>query len=110
MRWTIRTKLTVLVLAVLLPLMAAAGVKFWLEVEERREGAQSDMIECASAVAQLFDEILTGLIENLEALAARARSTCIRRTAWSTPPPGSSGITDSHRLVAVLPDDDHRRQ
>lgn len=80
MRWTIRAKLTALVLAVLLPLMAAAGVKFWLEVEQGRESAQSDMIECAGAVAQLFDEILTGQIENLEALAgARARPHPKRR-------------------------------
>src|SRR5580765_1355735 len=52
MRWTIRAKLTALVLVVLLPLMAAAGVKFWLEVEQGRENAQSDILECASAVAQ----------------------------------------------------------
>ena len=105
MRWTIRTKLTVLVLAVLLPLMAAAGVKFWLEVEQGRESAQSDMIECASAVAQLFDEILTGQIENLEALAGARAPDRIR----------SEDLVDAatrikrhhgfvHRLVAVLPD------
>jgi hypothetical protein len=34
-----RAKLTALVLAVLLPLMAAAGVKFWLEVEQGRVAA-----------------------------------------------------------------------
>ena len=105
MRWTIRTKLTVLVLAVLLPLMAGAGVKFWLEVEQGRESAQSDMIECASAVAQLFDEILTGQIENLEALAGVRAPDRIR----------SEDLVDAatrikrhhgfvHRLVAVLPD------
>jgi hypothetical protein len=80
MRWTIRTKLTALVLAVLLPLIAAAGVKFWLEVEQGREGAQSDMLESATAVARLFDEILTGQIENLEALAAPARPTASEAT------------------------------
>ncbi len=70
MRWTIRAKLTGLVLAVLLPLIAAAAVKFWLEVEQGREDAQADMIESAHAVAQLFDEILSGQIENIEALAS----------------------------------------
>ncbi len=105
MRWTIRAKLTALVLAVLLPLMAAAGVKFWIEVEQGRESAQSDMIECASAVAQLFDEILTGQIENLEALAGARAPDRIR----------SEDLVDAatrikrhhgfvHRLVAVLPD------
>ena len=105
MRWTIRAKLTALVLAVLLPLMAAAGVKFWLEVEQGRESAQSDMIECAGAVAQLFDEILTGQIENLEALAGARAPDRIR----------SEDLVDAatrikrhhgfvHRLVAVLPD------
>ena len=105
MRWTIRAKLTALVLAVLLPLMAAAGVKFWLEVEQGRERAQSDMIECAGAVAQLFDEILTGQIENLEALAGARAPDRIR----------SEDLVDAatrikrhhgfvHRLVAVLPD------
>jgi hypothetical protein len=69
MRWTIRAKLTALVLAVLFPLVAAAGVKFWLEVDQGRERARSDMLESARAVAQLSDEILTGQIENLEALA-----------------------------------------
>jgi signal transduction histidine kinase len=105
MRWTIRAKLTALVFAVLLPLMAAAGVKFWLEVEQGRESAQSDMIECASAVAQLFDEILIGQIENLEALAGARSPDRIR----------SEDLVDAatrikrhhgfvHRLVAVLPD------
>lgn len=70
MRWTIAAKLTGLVLVVLLPLMAAAGVKFWLEVEQTREDAQADMLESAQGVAQLFDEILTGQIENLEAIAS----------------------------------------
>ena len=105
MRWTIRTKLTALVLAVLLPLMAAAGVKFWLEVEQGRAAAQSDMLECASAVALLFDEILAGQIENLEALAGTRAPDHIR----------SEDLIDAaarirrnhgfvHRLVAVLPD------
>ena len=85
--------------------MAAAGVKFWLEVEQGRESAQSDMIECASAVAQLFDEMLTGQIENLEALAGARALDRIR----------SEDLVDAaarikrhhefvHRLVAVLPD------
>src|SRR4030095_9110414 len=85
--------------------MAAAGVKFWLEVEQGRESAQSDMIECASAVAQLFDEILIGQIENLEALAGARSPDRIR----------SEDLVDAatrikrhhgfvHGLVAVLPD------
>ena len=70
MRWTIRAKLTGLVLAVLLPLVAAAAVKFWLEVEQAREDAQAGMLESAHTLAQLVDELLTGQIENLEALAS----------------------------------------
>ena len=58
MRWTIRAKLTGLVLAVLLPLVAAAAVKFWLEVEQAREDAQTGMVESARTLAQLFDELL----------------------------------------------------
>ena len=70
MRWTIRAKLTVLVLAVLLPLMAAAAIKFWFELAQGRKDAQVDLGGTAQVVAQLFDEILSGQIENLEALAS----------------------------------------
>ena len=105
MRWTIRGKLTALVLAVLLPLIAGAGAKFWVEVEQGREGAQSDMLESTSAVAQLFDEILTGQIENLDALAAVRSLDRIRSDDLvdvTTRIKQHHGFV--HRLVAVLPD------
>src|SRR4030095_15727540 len=85
--------------------MAGAGVKFWLEVEQGRESAHSDMIECASAVAQLFDEILTGQIENLEALAGAGAPDRIRGEDLvdaATRIKRHHGFV--HRLVAVLPD------
>lgn len=63
------------------------------------------MIECASAVAQLFDEMLTGQIENLEALAGahapdRIRSADLVDAATRT----KRHHEFVHRLVAVLPD------
>ncbi len=70
MRWTIRAKLTLLVLAVLLPLMAGAAVKFWLDVEEGRRAARADMQDTALAVARNVDDLLNGQAENLEVLAS----------------------------------------
>ncbi len=70
MRWTIGAKLCGLVLVVLLPLMAAAGVKFWIEQVEERRDARADLAASATTVAQRLDEVLTGQLENLETIAS----------------------------------------
>jgi GAF domain-containing protein/CheY-like chemotaxis protein len=70
MRWSIRAKLVTLVLAVLLPLVAGALVKFWHEQREARERAQERLLLTAQGVARQLDEVVTGQIENLETLAA----------------------------------------
>jgi GAF domain-containing protein len=73
MRWTIRTKLTALVLAALLPLVAGAGLKFWHDLSVERAKVQSEMLELAQYLSRQFDEILTGQIENLEAIGSVRR-------------------------------------
>ena len=50
MRWSIRAKLTAIVLAVLVPLVAGALFKFWLEQRDSRERAQERMLVTAQAV------------------------------------------------------------
>src|SRR5262245_19763896 len=70
MRWSIRAKLTAIVLAVLLPLVAGALFKFWLEQRDSRERAQERMLVTAQGVTRHLDELLAGQIENLEVLAA----------------------------------------
>jgi len=70
MRLTIRTKLAVLVLAVLLPLLAAAAFKFWSDLSEGRRLADQSQLEMARFVAVQLDEILASQIENLAALAS----------------------------------------
>jgi len=69
MRWSIRAKLTVLVLAVLTPLVAGAIFESWRETEEERERIQEQLVTDARGVARHLDEILVGQIENLLALA-----------------------------------------
>jgi len=73
MRLTIRTKLAVLVLAVLLPLLVAAAFKFWSDLSEGRRLANQSQLEMARFVAVQLDEVLASQIENLDALAS-ARS------------------------------------
>jgi GAF domain-containing protein/CheY-like chemotaxis protein len=73
MRWTIRAKLTALVLVVLLPLVAGAGLKFWHDLSEERAKAQSEMLEFAQYLARHLDEVLSGQFENLEALGSVQR-------------------------------------
>jgi GAF domain-containing protein/CheY-like chemotaxis protein len=73
MRWTIRAKLTALVLVVLLPLVAGAGLKFWHDLSEERAKAQSEMLEFAQHLARHLDEVLSGQFENLEALGSVQR-------------------------------------
>ena len=55
MRWTIRAKLGALVLAVLLPLLAGAAFKFWRDLAQGREEAQTTMLTTAQVVAWHFD-------------------------------------------------------
>ena len=73
MRWTIRVKLTALVLAVLLPLVAGAGLKFWNDLSGERANAQREMHELARYLARHFDEVLSGQFEILEAMASVRR-------------------------------------
>jgi len=73
MRWSIRAKLTAIVLAVLVPLVVGALFKFWQEQRDSRERAQERMLLAAQSAARQLDELLSGQIENLEVLvAARA--------------------------------------
>ncbi|MDO8474718.1 MAG: GAF domain-containing protein [Candidatus Rokubacteria bacterium] len=70
MRLTIRTKLAVLVLAVLLPLLAAAAFKFWSDLSEGRRLAHQNQLDVARLVAAQLDEVLSGETESLLALAS----------------------------------------
>jgi hypothetical protein len=70
MRLTIRTKLAVLVLAVLLPLLAAAAFKFWSDLSEGRRLANQNQLDMARLVATQLDEVLSGQTESLLALAS----------------------------------------
>src|SRR5215470_5990042 len=70
MRLSIRTKLALLVLAVLLPLLAAAGFRFWGDMSEGRRVGNQSQLDAANLIAGRLDEILTGQIENLLALAS----------------------------------------
>ena len=70
MRLTIRTKLAVLVLAVLLPLLAAEAIKFWSDLSEGRRLAQQNQLEVADLVADQLDEVVSGQTEILLALAS----------------------------------------
>jgi hypothetical protein len=83
MRWTIRAKLTGLVRAVLLPLMGAAAVKFWLEVEQGREDGQADVmlydeahprLRHLDSLRQVVEQILVpiSLEERLNLIARKA--------------------------------------
>ncbi|HET7876478.1 MAG TPA: GAF domain-containing protein, partial [Methylomirabilota bacterium] len=69
MRWTIRAKLSILVLVVLLPLVAGAAFKFWADLDEGQRTARQETQRTAQAVARLLDEVLSGQIENLLVLA-----------------------------------------
>lgn len=69
MRLTIRTKLAVLVLAVLLPLLAAAAIKFWSDLSEGRRLAHQNQLDVAGLVSDQIDAVLSGQTENLLALA-----------------------------------------
>src|SRR5499426_4684227 len=70
MRLSIRTKLALLVLAVLLPLLAAAAVRFWDDMSEGRRVGNQSQLDTANRIAGRLDEILTGQIESLLALAS----------------------------------------
>jgi len=66
MRLAIRTKLTLLVLAVVLPLLAAAAVRFWGDAPDGRRSGQSQL-DTANLIAAQLDEVLTGQVEGLVA-------------------------------------------
>jgi two-component system NtrC family sensor kinase len=70
MRLTIRTKLVLLVLAVLLPLLAAAAFKFWSDLSEGRRLSHQNQLDMAQLVAGQLDEVLSGQTESLLALAS----------------------------------------
>src|SRR5215467_9387352 len=70
MRLSIRTKLALLVLAVLLPLLAAAAFRFWGDMSEGRRIGNQSQLDTANLIAGRLDEILTGQIESLLALAS----------------------------------------
>ena len=70
MRLTIRSKLSILVLAVLLPLLVVAASKFWRDLEEGRRSAQREQVDTARLVARQLDEVIAGQVENLLAIAA----------------------------------------
>jgi len=70
MRLSIRTKLALLVLAVLLPLLAAAAFRFWGDMSEGRRVGNQGQLDTANLIAGRLDEILTGQIESLLALAS----------------------------------------
>ena len=70
MRLTIRTKLTVLVLAVLLPLLVAAGARFWSDMSDGRRVGHQSQLDTANVIAGRLDEVLAGQIESLLALAS----------------------------------------
>jgi GAF domain-containing protein/signal transduction histidine kinase/ActR/RegA family two-component response regulator len=70
MRLTIRTKLAVLVLAVLLPLLAAAAFRFWSDLSEGRRLAHQNQLDMARLVAAQLDEVLSSQIESLLGLAS----------------------------------------
>src|SRR5215475_9150766 len=66
MRLAIRTKLSLLVLAVVLPLLAAAAVRFWGDAPDGRRSGQSQL-DTANLIAAQLDEVLTGQVESLMA-------------------------------------------
>jgi GAF domain-containing protein/ActR/RegA family two-component response regulator len=70
MRLTIRSKLILLVLAVLLPLLVVAASKFWRDLDEGRRSAQQEQVDTARLVARQLDEVIAGQVENLVAVAA----------------------------------------
>jgi GAF domain-containing protein len=105
MRWTIRAKLTALVLAVLVPLVAGAGLEFWRDLRSERARTQAEMLEFAQYLARHFDEVLSGQIENLEALGNVRRLSRIEDadlTAVATRIRAHHPFL--HRLVAIAPD------
>ena len=54
----------------LLPLLAAATIKFWSDLSEGRRLAQQNQLEVARLVAGQLDEVLSGQTESLLALAS----------------------------------------
>ncbi len=96
MRWTIRAKLTALVLAVLLPLVAGAGLKFWHDLGEERAKVQSEMLELAKHLSRHFDEVLSGQVENLEAIGSVRRLERLEDEDLAT---AAARVQDQHPFV-----------
>src|SRR5207247_9889159 len=59
-----------LVLAVLLPRLAAAAFKFWSDLSEGRRLSHQNQLDMAQLVAGQLDEVLSGQTESLLALAS----------------------------------------
>jgi two-component system, NtrC family, sensor kinase len=70
MRWTIRAKLTALVLAALAPLVVGAVLKFWYDLGDARAQAEDMLADGARGAAQQLDEVLRGQVKSLRALAS----------------------------------------
>ena len=64
-----RTRLTLLVGAVLAPLLVAAAAVFWSYANSERERSQAEAVSLAGQIADAVDRELTGLQASLEALA-----------------------------------------
>ena len=105
MRLSIRTKLALLVLAVLLPLLAAAAVRFWGDMSEGRRVGNQSQLDTANLIAGRLDEILTGQIESLLALASLRSLDSVQDADLETL---AGRVRERHpfmrRFVAVSPD------
>src|SRR5499433_2456135 len=105
MRLSIRTKLGLLVLAVLLPLLAAAAVRFWGDMSEGRRVGNQSQLDTANLIAGRLDEILTGQIESLLALASLRSLDSVQDADLETL---AGRVRERHpfmrRFVALSPD------
>jgi GAF domain-containing protein/signal transduction histidine kinase len=105
MRLAIRTKLVLLVLVVLLPLLAAAAVRFWGDTSEGRRTDHQSQLETATLIASQLDEILTGQIESLLALASLRALDSVQDADLESL---AARVRERHpfmrRFVAVAPD------
>jgi len=105
MRLTIRTKLALLVLAVLLPLLAVAAVRFWSDMSDGRRAGHQSQLDTATLIAGQLDEILTGQIESLLAFATARTLDSVQDSDLEML---AGRVKERHpfmrRFVAVAPD------
>ncbi len=105
MRLTIRTTLALLVLAVLLPLLAVAALRFWSDMSDGRRAGHQSQLDTATLIAGQLDEILTGQIESLLALATARTLDSVQDSDLEML---ASRVKERHpfmrRFVAVGPD------